>query len=80
MEGMGDSKEFAGELFDALARRRKISTENGITQQQLREFWVDMTDEDLDSRLQIFFDMLEIHSLCVSVCVCVSISCIYISE
>ncbi|XP_002281695.1 putative respiratory burst oxidase homolog protein H [Vitis vinifera] len=57
--GMGDSKEFAGELFDALARRRKINTENGISEEELRQFWEDMTDRDLDSRLQIFFDMCD---------------------
>ncbi|KAK9279482.1 hypothetical protein L1049_013161 [Liquidambar formosana] len=55
--GMGDSKEFAGELFDALARRRNIFTEEGITQDQLRDFWKDMTSQDIDSRLRIFFDI-----------------------
>lgn len=57
VEGMGESKEFAGELFEALARRRNIRTENGINVEQLREFWEDMTDHDLDTRLHIFFDM-----------------------
>ncbi|CAH9130289.1 unnamed protein product [Cuscuta epithymum] len=57
--GMGDSKEFAGELFDALARRRKIEVENGITIDEMREFWEDMTDQDLDTRLHIFFDMCD---------------------
>lgn len=56
-EGMGDSKEFAGELFYALARRRNMDAENGITKDELRTFWEDMTKKDLDSRLQIFFDM-----------------------
>lgn len=54
---MGDSKEFAGELYEALARRRRITTENGIDLLQLRSFWEDMTDQDLDTRLHIFFDM-----------------------
>lgn len=54
---MAESKEFAGELFDALARRRKINPENGITIEQLKGFWEDMTSRDLDARLQIFFDM-----------------------
>lgn len=54
---MGESKEFAGELFDALARRRNIYSENGITQEEMRVFWDDMTNRDIDSRLQIFFDM-----------------------
>lgn len=56
--GMGaDSKEFAGELYEALARRRNISVENGITLNQVRVFWEDMTTKDLESRLQVFFDM-----------------------
>ncbi|PON36881.1 Respiratory burst oxidase [Parasponia andersonii] len=54
-----ESKDFAGELFDALARHRKISAENGITRDELRMFWEDMTNEDLESRLQIFFDMCD---------------------
>nr|ASN77884.1 pollen NADPH oxidase [Olea europaea subsp. europaea]ASN77885.1 pollen NADPH oxidase [Olea europaea subsp. europaea] len=57
--GMGDSKEFASELFDALARRRNISTENGISKEELRTFWEDMTNHDLDTRLHIFFDMCD---------------------
>lgn len=54
---MGDSKEFAGELFEALARQRNIWTENGIELEVLREFWEDMTNQDYDTRLHIFFDM-----------------------
>ncbi|OWM89353.1 hypothetical protein CDL15_Pgr024101 [Punica granatum] len=57
--GMGDSKEFAGELFDTLARRRKVSAGDGITKLELRIFWEDMMKRDLDSRLQIFFDMCD---------------------
>lgn len=57
LEGMGDSKEFAEELFDTLARRRGIKGENGITKEELKEFWSDMTSKDTDTRLQIFFDM-----------------------
>jgi dual oxidase len=56
--GMGaDSKDFAGELYEALARRRNINAENGITLNQVRVFWEDMTTKDLESRLQVFFDM-----------------------
>ena len=54
---MGDSKEFAGELFAALARRRNLEPEDGITKEQLKEFWEEMTDQNFDSRLRIFFDM-----------------------
>lgn len=54
---MADSKEFAAELFDALGRRRNIDTTTGITKDELRGFWEDMSNRDLDARLQIFFDM-----------------------
>ncbi|XP_042482919.1 putative respiratory burst oxidase homolog protein H [Macadamia integrifolia] len=57
--GMGESKEFAGEVFDALARRRNVDSKNGITKDQLRAFWEDMSDRNFDSRLQIFFDMCD---------------------
>ncbi|CAN1170040.1 Putative respiratory burst oxidase homolog protein H [Linum perenne] len=57
--GMGDSKEFASELFEAIARRKFIPTTNGITKEELKVFWEDMTKQDLDSRLQIFFDMCD---------------------
>lgn len=56
-QGMGDSKEFACELFVALARRRHLEPEDGITKEQLKEFWEEMTDQNFDSRLRIFFDM-----------------------
>ena len=53
---MKESKEFAGELFDALARRRHI-TGDKITKAELREFWEQISDQSFDSRLQTFFDM-----------------------
>lgn len=56
--GMNESSEFAGELFDALARRRGISS-NSITKGELREFWEQIIDESFDARLQIFFDMVD---------------------
>ncbi|XP_015968605.1 respiratory burst oxidase homolog protein B [Arachis duranensis] len=56
--GMNDSREFAGELFDALARRRGI-TSASITKDELREFWEQITDQSFDSRLQTFFDMVD---------------------
>ncbi|KAL9411013.1 hypothetical protein AB3S75_044733 [Citrus x aurantiifolia] len=54
--GMVDSKEFAVGIFDALARRRgqKIGK---ITKEELREFWLQISDQSFDARLQIFFDM-----------------------
>ncbi|KAL1321415.1 hypothetical protein HN51_066223 [Arachis hypogaea] len=58
--GMGaESKEFAGELYEALARRRNICAENGVTLDELRVFWEDMTNKDLEARLQVFFDMCD---------------------
>ncbi|XP_073035154.1 respiratory burst oxidase homolog protein C-like isoform X1 [Primulina eburnea] len=53
-----ESKEFAGELFDALGRRRNISG-NSINKGQLREFWDQISDQSFDSRLQTFFDMVD---------------------
>ncbi|XP_050110637.1 putative respiratory burst oxidase homolog protein H isoform X3 [Malus sylvestris] len=55
----GESKEFAGELFDALARRRIICEKGGITLEELRLFWEDITNEDMEARLQIFFDICD---------------------
>ncbi|KAG6476942.1 respiratory burst oxidase homolog protein B-like [Zingiber officinale] len=56
--GMKDSKEFAGELFDALTRRRRINGDK-ITKYELKEFWDQISDQSFDSRLQIFFDMVD---------------------
>ena len=53
--GMNE-KEFAGELFDALARRRGIVT-GTITKPQLRDFWEQLSDQSFDARIQTFFDM-----------------------
>jgi len=52
-----ESKDFAGELYEALARRRNVCTSNGITLADAKVFWEDMTNKDLESRLQVFFDM-----------------------
>ncbi|KAK9094855.1 hypothetical protein Scep_026324 [Stephania cephalantha] len=56
--GMKDSKEFACELFDALGRRRGMKVDK-ISKEQLYEFWMQITDQSFDSRLQIFFDMVD---------------------
>ncbi|XP_024976513.1 respiratory burst oxidase homolog protein C-like [Cynara cardunculus var. scolymus] len=53
-----DSKDFAGELFDALSRRRNI-TGDLINKAQLKEFWDQIVDQSFDSRLQTFFDMVD---------------------
>ncbi|KAK7818448.1 respiratory burst oxidase homolog protein A [Quercus suber] len=56
--GMRDSKEFALELFDALGRRRRLKVDK-ISRDELYEFWSQITDQSFDSRLQIFFDMVD---------------------
>ena len=55
-KGMGNSKEFALELLDALGRRRRLKVDK-ISRDELYEFWSQITDQSFDSRLQIFFDM-----------------------
>ncbi|PRQ17574.1 putative NAD(P)H oxidase (H(2)O(2)-forming) [Rosa chinensis] len=56
--GMKDSKEFALELFDALGRRRRLKVER-LSKDELYEFWSQISDQSFDSRLQIFFDMVD---------------------
>ncbi|CAN1778337.1 Respiratory burst oxidase homolog protein F [Linum perenne] len=56
--GMKDSKEFALELFDGLSRRRRLKIEK-LSKEELYEFWSQITDDSFDSRLQIFFDMVD---------------------
>ncbi|KAL5979967.1 hypothetical protein ACLOJK_039079 [Asimina triloba] len=56
--GMKESKDFAGVLFDALARRRNI-TGDSITKSEVKEFWEQISDQSFDSRLQTFFDMVD---------------------
>lgn len=50
--------EFAGELFDALSRRRNISGDS-ISKAELLEFWDQISDTSFDGRLQTFFDMYD---------------------
>ncbi|KAI3991889.1 hypothetical protein MKX01_012834 [Papaver californicum] len=52
------SNEFAFELFDALSRRRKITT-NSINKDEFKEFWEQISAKDFNSRLRIFFDMVD---------------------
>lgn len=57
MIGMNkESEGFALELFDALARRRNM-TSGCISKEQLKEFWEQIANQSFDSRLQTFFDM-----------------------
>ncbi|CAN8292468.1 unnamed protein product [Cochlearia groenlandica] len=56
--GMVDSKEFAVSVFDALARRKRQKLEK-ITKDELHDFWLQISDQSFDARLQIFFDMAD---------------------
>nr|GEW10175.1 putative respiratory burst oxidase homolog protein H [Tanacetum cinerariifolium] len=56
--GMGEG-EFSGELFNALARRKGIDGTDGITLPEVKEFWADLTKDDLNTRIHIFFDMCD---------------------
>lgn len=51
-----ESEAFAGELFDALSRRRGIQGDS-INKAQLKDFWDQVSDQSFDSRLRTFFDM-----------------------
>ncbi|KAF3340122.1 respiratory burst oxidase protein B [Carex littledalei] len=56
--GMLESKEFAFELFDTLSRRRRTKMDK-ICKDELKEIWSQITDQSFDSRLQIFFEMVD---------------------
>ena len=43
-------------IFDALARRRRQNLER-VTKDELYDFWLQISDQSFDARLQIFFDM-----------------------
>lgn len=51
-----NEKEFAGEMYDTLARRRGIVT-GMISKTELKEFWEQLSDQSFDARIQTFFDM-----------------------
>ncbi|KAK8657857.1 hypothetical protein V6N13_036076 [Hibiscus sabdariffa] len=53
-----ESKEFAGQLFDALARKRNILGDS-IDKAHLKEFWDQISNQSFDARLQTFFDMVD---------------------
>ncbi|KAJ1689574.1 hypothetical protein LUZ63_013729 [Rhynchospora breviuscula] len=56
--GMVESKEFALELFDTVSRRRRTKMDK-ICKEELKEIWSQITDQSFDSRLQIFFEMVD---------------------
>ncbi|XP_004309557.1 PREDICTED: respiratory burst oxidase homolog protein C [Fragaria vesca subsp. vesca] len=53
-----DCKEFAGKLFDALARKHGIKGDS-INKEELKEMWTQVSEQGFNSRLQIFFDMVD---------------------
>ncbi|XP_045825825.1 respiratory burst oxidase homolog protein C-like [Trifolium pratense] len=53
-----ESEAFAGELFDAMSRRRNIHGDS-INKAQLKDFWDQISDHSFDSRLRTFFDMVD---------------------
>ncbi|KAI5081699.1 hypothetical protein GOP47_0001442 [Adiantum capillus-veneris] len=56
--GMKDSKEFASELFDTLARKRGQQPKS-ITREELHDYWLELIDQSFDNRLQLFFEMVD---------------------
>ena len=65
---MVDSKDFAVGIFDALARRRQNLER--ISKEELYDFWLQISDQSFDARLQIFFDKyaLPYHSPILFLC------------
>ncbi|MCO5605774.1 hypothetical protein L7F22_059958 [Adiantum nelumboides] len=57
--GMKDSKEFALELFDALARREGLKDLSGVNKEDFQSFWMKISNPNFDSRMRIFFDMCD---------------------
>ncbi|XP_021756720.1 respiratory burst oxidase homolog protein E-like [Chenopodium quinoa] len=53
-----DSKEFAVGIFDALARRKRQRLSK-ISKEELQDFWLQLTNQSFDARLQIFFDIAD---------------------
>ncbi|KAL2940527.1 Respiratory burst oxidase-like protein E [Bienertia sinuspersici] len=56
--GMMDSKEFAVGIFDALARRKRQRMRK-INKDEMQDFWLQLTNQSFDARLQIFFDIAD---------------------
>ncbi|KAK9154171.1 hypothetical protein Sjap_001651 [Stephania japonica] len=52
-------KEFAGGLYHTLVRRRDLDPSIGIGKVDLKQFWNEINNQDMDARLQIFFDMCD---------------------
>ncbi|KAL0344992.1 UNVERIFIED_CONTAM: Respiratory burst oxidaseprotein E [Sesamum radiatum] len=59
-QDFGECIGVCGGVFDALARRRRQKTSR-ITKAELHDFWLQISDNSFDARLQIFFDMADIN-------------------
>ncbi|KAH7293928.1 hypothetical protein KP509_28G048400 [Ceratopteris richardii] len=57
--GMKDSKEFALELFSALARKEGLQNATKINKDDFQSFWMKLSNPNFDSRMRIFFDMCD---------------------
>eukprot|EP00250_Pteridium_aquilinum_P017536 c23679_g1_i1 orf=327-2906(-) len=57
--GMKESREFALELFDALARREGFENCDCIDKNDFQTFWMKISNSNFDSRMRIFFDMCD---------------------
>lgn len=60
---MAESKEFADQLLDAMARRMSLETSEEVSKEELKHIWDRLEDQNFDSRLQIFFDM---YATCIT--------------
>ncbi|CAM6085917.1 unnamed protein product [Calypogeia fissa] len=56
---MANSKEFAEEIFDALTRRAYKTTVDALSEEELYEYWVQISDQSFDGRMQMFFDLCD---------------------
>jgi respiratory burst oxidase len=56
--GMEGSDEFAVQMFDSLARKRGIVKEV-LTNADLKEFWVQLSDQGFDDLLQTSINMVD---------------------
>ncbi|XP_024517353.1 respiratory burst oxidase homolog protein A [Selaginella moellendorffii] len=54
-----ETSEFAQALFDALVSSKKLENQKSISKEVLHAFWLQMSDDSFDSRMQIFFQMFD---------------------
>lgn len=55
---MKDSKEFAGEMLDALSRRKGLQEKKEtMSKDELYDYWRQISDTSFDARMRLFFDL-----------------------